>query len=456
MPKIIPTENELNKIKEMIKDNCSFAYMSEQLCMSDKTIQRIIKDYGIDMSTYNKHEAHGKRIRKEITEEQLDEIVSLLEQGISLRQIIKNYPVSYPTLNKRLNQRGIFVDSYKKKSIKKFTLTANDIEDIKVGLSNKEPIYKIAKRYNVNRNTFSNTLKEYNVLQYDEKEVDDNLRNLVILMHKNNLTEKEIKEITNLSKDTVISIITQENDELSIKKKYRNRVNNPVTFDTYCYFLNEYYKIIGNESLITQQDIDYVVNNILQVSYLDIIKRLGKDYDKLRHYIVLFGKKDIFNINILLSNAIYSDKIKEELSNGCFSSSEISYRYGVKYTNVSEIRKKLFPNVKTYFKTNISSSTLELKFELILESLKLAYIKEFIIQDKKYDYYIGQNIVIELQGAFWHKNTVNEDYTKRQCAIENGYIYLSFSEEKVNNNREEVIRQIRKAYLEQLKINLDN
>ena len=32
----------------------------------------------------------------------------------------------------------------------------------------------------------------------------------------------------------------------------------------------------------------------------------------------------------------------------------------------SNIRKKLFPNVKTYFKTNISSSTLELKFELIL------------------------------------------------------------------------------------------
>ena len=64
MPKIIPTENELNKIKEMIKDNCSFAYMSEQLYMSDKTIQRIIKDYGIDISTYNNREEVIKQIRK--------------------------------------------------------------------------------------------------------------------------------------------------------------------------------------------------------------------------------------------------------------------------------------------------------------------------------------------------------------------------------------------------------
>lgn len=107
------------------------------------------------------------------------------------------------------------------------------------------------------------------------------------------------------------------------------------------------------------------------------------------------------------------------------------------------------------------SSKLEDLFKEILNSLNIEFIHQFYAPDIKslYDFKIkGKNILIEVDGDYWHCNpniekfktpvhewhyeNIKRDEKKNKWAEENGYTLLRFWEHDIQNNRLEVIQTL--------------
>ena len=102
---------------------------------------------------------------------------------------------------------------------------------------------------------------------------------------------------------------------------------------------------------------------------------------------------------------------------------------------------------------------------MLNESLEIKYIHSYYIESigKIYDFYLPDyNIIIEVDGDFWHCNPIKHiipecktqeinlenDKFKTQWAINNGYTLLRFWENDINNN----IKQVKQILLENCKL----
>jgi very-short-patch-repair endonuclease len=111
------------------------------------------------------------------------------------------------------------------------------------------------------------------------------------------------------------------------------------------------------------------------------------------------------------------------------------------------------------------TSKLEKAFSNILDLLDIKYQQFFYAKDIKsfYDFYLPDyNIIIEVDGDFWHCNpnskhnipkyksqqqNIIKDKIKSQWAIDNGYRLLRFWENDINNN----IKQVKQILLNEIK-----
>ncbi len=109
------------------------------------------------------------------------------------------------------------------------------------------------------------------------------------------------------------------------------------------------------------------------------------------------------------------------------------------------------------------TSKLEEKFLIVLDVLDIEYQRFFYAKPIKafYDFYLPKyNMLIEVDGDFWHcnpisfpnpiyesqKNNLKRDKVKNQWALENGYKLLRFWEYDINNN----IKEVKKILLENI------
>lgn len=112
----------------------------------------------------------------------------------------------------------------------------------------------------------------------------------------------------------------------------------------------------------------------------------------------------------------------------------------------------------------VKRSGLEYKFEGILQILEIQYIHSYYIENigKIYDFYLPKyNILIEVDGDFWHCNpnkydtpicktqelNLENDKFKNQWAQDNNYRILRFWEDDINNN----IQYVKQILLENCK-----
>lgn len=112
----------------------------------------------------------------------------------------------------------------------------------------------------------------------------------------------------------------------------------------------------------------------------------------------------------------------------------------------------------------VKRSQLEYKFETLLDLLEIKYTHSFYIPSIKkiYDFYLlDYNILIEIDGDFWHCNPIKfptptcktqeiniiNDEFKNNWAQENGYKLLRFWEDDINNN----IKSVKQILLENIK-----
>lgn len=111
------------------------------------------------------------------------------------------------------------------------------------------------------------------------------------------------------------------------------------------------------------------------------------------------------------------------------------------------------------------TSKLEKEFALILDNLKVKYIQWFYAKDIKafYDFYIPlKNIIIEIDGDFWHCNpntkyalpeyktqekNIKRDKQKNQWAQDNGFKLLRFWEYDIKNHPQQIIEILKKELI---------
>jgi very-short-patch-repair endonuclease len=144
--------------------------------------------------------------------------------------------------------------------------------------------------------------------------------------------------------------------------------------------------------------------------------------------------------------------------------------FGIGRVQSKETREKMSKTAKQKWETGDIgkkkhyTSKLEKTFANILDLLNIKYQQFFYAKDIKafYDFYLPDyNVIIEVDGDFWHCNpnskhnipkyktqqqNIIKDQIKTQWTIDNGYKLLRFWENDINNN----IKQVKQTLLENL------
>jgi very-short-patch-repair endonuclease len=102
-----------------------------------------------------------------------------------------------------------------------------------------------------------------------------------------------------------------------------------------------------------------------------------------------------------------------------------------------------------------SGNKLEKAFEEILNEFEITYFHQHTIKNHNYDFFIPtKNLLIEVDGDFWHVNeskgftikskiqvrNLENDAKKNDLAKREGYTLLRFWENDIKNNKQEVVR----------------
>lgn len=439
-----PTVEELRIIQEGIDVNDSYRMIAEKVGCSEKTVKVIVEDYNLDISSYNPRKAHGRRRIKNLNSDEVEEVKRLLKDGVSLKKIGEMYAISHPTLIRILKENGIEHGHYKRRSEKKFTLTDMQKEKVKQSLESGAKIKDLAEKYQVSRNTLSSYLKEVSIIS-NGCEVSDKQKQFIINAHNAHMYLNTIVDITKIQKSAVKDIVDQSTSDIAEKDKYlKNRRNRQDYFNEVINWYDKYNEI---RSGVSADDIKYVLNNIDKEPFLDIVKTLNVEYESLRRAMIILDKKDIFTFESIMSYE-YKEEFLSDLSTNAHTSVMVAKKYGSKATSVSSWRKGLYGEFKTYYTTSLSKSELEMEFELLLHSLQIAFIPEYMIKGLKFDYYIGHKILCELQGAYWHEGTAVKDEDKKTLAEASGYTVIQIPEKDFYENKASYMNRVLNTYLE--------
>lgn len=148
------------------------------------------------------------------------------------------------------------------------------------------------------------------------------------------------------------------------------------------------------------------------------------------------------------------ENFKKDIGNPMYSHAYIGRRYGFAVSSVAKFRKRTFGNFKRMVDTFLCKSSAEIDFERILSELKLSYIYEQKIGHWKIDYDLGFNLLIEIQGSYWHdkvQKTMDKDIVKFNELKNLGYTVIEIWDyelkdiekvkEKILSSLQECIKQ---------------
>ena len=203
----------------------------------------------------------------------------------------------------------------------------------------------------------------------------------------------------------------------------------------------------------------------LYVNQRKIPDEIGKIYNVTGHTIRAILRTNKVNVkNVpgsdkradIWENA---DEIVDLYVNKNVSTIEIARLYDTNRTTIVQVLKS--KNVRVIDRRK--GTSIEEKVEKWLKKYKIAYQKQFTIERKRYDFAISDtNILIEVQGTFWHVDprfydrdnltndiqilAVEKDKLKEKLAIKNGYQLVYLWEHDINS-----VPYVIEKYIEQIK-----
>lgn len=154
MPRAIEwTNEEMEKIKQLLEEGKSFDYIADLFGVSSRTIRNINKNNGLVKSFLSK----GK-----LSKEKIDEIVYFYENGSSVRELSEAYDASSYQIIYALKKRGVydFGRRFEERKVDVAEENKNDIlKKYRAGFGVKE----LSREYGETRGAIYNHLRNNNI-----------------------------------------------------------------------------------------------------------------------------------------------------------------------------------------------------------------------------------------------------------------------------------------------------
>lgn len=144
--------------------------------------------------------------------------------------------------------------------------------------------------------------------------------------------------------------------------------------------------------------------------------------------------------NIMLKNKDFC----KDYNDLTLTTSYICSKWSLNEKTIYSWRKQDFGNYSHKVNPVMKRTKPEAQFEDILFELKIPYFYQWEINKWTIDFYLGHKICVEIDGSFWHDNTVvkQKDERKIKDLIDKGYTIINFTEEEVYNDKESIKKKI--------------
>ena len=195
------------------------------------------------------------------------------------------------------------------------------------------------------------------------------------------------------------------------------------------------------------------------MSVVKISKNLKRSIAKVMGFIKEEKLRPIKTIRI--PTMPESEEFRVDLGNPSFSNQYIGRKYNFSPVSVKKWREKIFGTKENMVNTYLNKSTAEMDFEDILKEMGLAFIYQYKVKKWKVDYSLGFNLLVEVNGEYWHKkleNVKEKDKRKRKEIEDEGYNLLTVWEKELKNKKkvkEKVLNCLKTCVLKYFKLSLN-
>lgn len=183
------------------------------------------------------------------------------------------------------------------------------------------------------------------------------------------------------------------------------------------------------------------------------IQSIATSLKRKRDTIVAYMKsKNYESMESKLDRYLKNEDFSKDFCNPQLSGAYVARKHGFNDSYITLQRKKRIGSFKQMTNTFLCKSVAEMDFEDILEELNMSYFYEHKIDKWKVDYYLGFNVIVEIQGAYWHslEKVKEKDSRKFKELKDLGYTVIEIQEEELKNKesvKETIVKTFKGAVL---------
>lgn len=447
-PKIQLSDSQIALLQKLVKENVSYSEMGRQLNRSIHTIQRFIKDYNIDMSEYDPiNKKRGHRAIKP-TKEELTFIQNSINSGMGKLAIAKKLKISPEAFNNICNFYHIDMSKYMRKGNRTKILTKQEQIKLQAMLDNKIKYCEIANYFKINRNLIPTLIKRYNLnVEERTKPIEYSFsskeQSLILEMLNIGFSYRNMASCLGKTLKTMKTYMANHDIKIESRKNIKD-IRLIAKYAILCSKMND----LSFPDDLTVDTILMFPTMISKYPFSELAKKWNIDWNSLKRIIHACGWSKLISIDAFADYS-YSKQFDTDMINPELSSTTIGIKYGLKNNTISTYRNKYYGDIK--YRTNVflNKSTAEIKFESILRQIDLTFFYQEEICGYRVDYYLGQKLIVEIQGDYWHnkKRAIQSDKKKKEKLSQNGYHVLQIWEHDLDNDIEKVADTVISAYI---------
>lgn len=327
--------------------------------------------------------------------------------------------------------------------------TKSDISAVKMMAKMGYTIVDMAKELNVNRSVIYRLIKENDI------EMTMNSKNKV--GKKYDWTPEKIEKLKQMYASDEYSLediyTFFQTSESTIVKKAKDLQIKKTPKAFFSKEILEYLEKNNNVLTTTEMAVHLKMNPWTVVKQL---KKMGIYNKEKNNQLALKKSRNSIGSNWYKKEIYFkSPEFVLDLGNPMYSHTYIARKYDLAVSAVKKWRIEKYGSWKGMVDTYLCKSSSEMEFEEILEELKLSYLYEYIVKDWKIDYYLGFNLLIEIQGSHWHdelEKVIEKDKRKFEDLENSGYTVVQFWDYEIKDEKEKV----KSILLQKLKNCIDN
>ena len=456
--KIEPTKEDLKKIQEMIYENKFYEEIAREFPWSAKTIKRMIKDSDLDVSKYNPvHNREGTRAFKP-TQEQLEYIQVQINKGQGKGAIASSLGITRGTLNAVIEKHDIDMTHYLRPSGRKKILSQKEIDSLRRMLDGGMMYRDIATQMGINRNLVSELIKRYGLTGHGHnnfsKPLNDQELEALKEIAAKGLTAAKIAKCFDRGTGFIRKTLDQQG--ITVAPDGQGKADTKTLIE--CVALAaEAAGSLPSRSQLSADDMKRLPELLKEMPFEEVCDYLEKSSVAVRKAISLCDLNELLWPDAIKSYP-FGVQFDEDMMNPMLSSTFLSAKYGPSNCTIGKWRREFYNTNSGLGNNFYSKTTAEMAFEEILKDLDLAYIYRKKIIGYEVDFYLGQRVIVEVQGNYWHTLTRNKqgktsqqsDFEKK-IALENaGYEVLPIWEKEIKESPEKVAETVISTYLSHL------